>query len=134
MANSLEVRAPLLDHVLMEMIARMPSALKLKGRTGKYIFKKSLEPVLPQSILTRPKQGFGVPLVDWFRQGLKETAAEVLLQPDPMGVLDHKTIEDLWNKHQSGFRDHSTPLWALLMFRLWQESYLKTGAPGPIAL
>ena len=134
MANSLEVRAPLLDHVLMEMIARMPSALKLKGKTGKYIFKKSLESVLPRSILKRPKQGFGVPLVDWFRKGLKDTAAAVLLQPDPMGVLDRKTIEELWSKHQSGYRDYSTPLWALLMFRLWQDSYLKDSAPGPIAL
>jgi len=132
MANSLEVRSPLLDHVLMELIARMPSSLKLKGKTGKYIFKKALEPVLPREILTRPKQGFGVPLADWFRKDLKETTAAVLLQPDPMGVLNPKTVADLWTKHQSGFRDFSTPLWTLLMFRLWQDGYYKSSATGPV--
>ena len=132
MANSLEVRSPLLDHVLMELIARMPSALKLKGKTGKYIFKKALGPVLPQNILTRPKQGFGVPLADWFRTELKETTAAVLLQPDPMGVLNPKTVADLWTKHQSGFRDFSTPLWTLLMFRLWQDGYYKSCTAGPV--
>ena len=132
MANSLEVRSPLLDHVLMELIARMPSSLKLKGKTGKYIFKKALEPVLPREILTRPKQGFGVPLADWFRKDLKETTAAVLLQPDPMGVLNPKTVADLWTKHQSGFRDFSTPLWILLMFRLWQDGYYKSSATGPV--
>lgn len=132
MANSLEVRAPLLDHVLMELIARMPSSLKLNGNIGKYIFKKSLEPVLPREILTRRKRGFGVPVAEWFRKDLKETAAAVLLQDDPMGVLNSKGIIDLWNKHQSGFRDFSTPLWTLLMFRLWQESYFKNATAAPI--
>ncbi|HWH79095.1 MAG TPA: asparagine synthase (glutamine-hydrolyzing) [Candidatus Binatus sp.] len=132
MANSLEVRSPLLDHVLMELIARMPSALKLKGKTGKYIFKKALEPVLPQKILTRPKQGFGVPLAEWFRKDLKETTASVLLQNDPMGLLNPKTVAELWSKHQSGLRDFSTPLWTLLMFRLWQNNYYKNGAAGAI--
>jgi asparagine synthase (glutamine-hydrolysing) len=131
MANSLEVRSPLLDHVLMELIARMPSSIKLKGNTGKYIFKKSLEPILPREILTRRKQGFSVPVADWFRKDLKETAGDLLLQADPMAVFNPTTIADLWAKHQSGFRDFSAPLWALLMFRLWQETYLKN-APRPI--
>jgi asparagine synthase (glutamine-hydrolysing) len=124
MANSLEVRSPLLDHVLMELMARMPSSLKLKGNIGKYIFKKSLERVLPREILTRRKQGFSVPVAEWFRKDLKETAAAVLLQDDPMGVLNPKTVADLWAKHQSGFRDYSTPLWTLLMFRFWQNKYV----------
>jgi asparagine synthase (glutamine-hydrolysing) len=133
MANSLEVRSPLLDHVLMELIARMPSSLKLNGKTGKYIFKKALEPVLPQKILSRPKQGFGVPLAEWFRKDLKEMAASVLLRDDSDGVLNSANISDLWSKHQSGLRDHSTPLWTLLMFRLWQDSYYKNPPVEPIA-
>ena len=71
MANSLEVRAPILDHKFMELAARIPSSLKLRGRVGKYIFKKTLEPLLPQSTLTRPKMGFAVPLAKWFRGPLK---------------------------------------------------------------
>jgi asparagine synthase (glutamine-hydrolysing) len=132
MANSLEVRSPLLDHVLMEFIARMPSSLKLKGKIGKYIFKKSLEPVLPRQILTRRKQGFGVPVADWLRNDLKETAGAVLLQDDPMGLLNPKTVIDLWNRHQSGIRDFSTPLWTILMFRLWQENYFKNATAAPL--
>ncbi len=132
MANSLEVRSPLLDHRLMELIARIPSNLKLKGKTGKYIFKKALEPVLPKSVLNRPKQGFAIPLAHWFRNDLKEATAAVLLQDDPMGVINQKTVADLWAKHQSGMRDHSTPLWTLLMFRLWQQSQLSGG--GPLSL
>ena len=104
----------------------------LPRKTGKYIFKKALEPVLPREILTRPKQGFGVPLAEWFRKDLKETTAAVLLQPDPMGVLNPRTVADLWTKHQSGFRDFSTPLWTLLMFRLWQDGYYKSSATGPV--
>jgi asparagine synthase (glutamine-hydrolysing) len=132
MANSLEVRCPLLDHVLMELIARMPSSIKLRGRVGKYIFKKSLERVLPRKILTRPKKGFGVPVAEWFRKDLREMAAELLLHGDPMGVLNSKGVADLWNRHQSGIRDFSTPLWAVLMFRLWQESYFKNAASAPL--
>jgi asparagine synthase (glutamine-hydrolysing) len=132
MANSLEVRCPLLDHILMELIARMPSSLKLKGRVGKYIFKKSLEPILPRQILTRRKRGFSVPVAEWFRKDLKETAATLLLENDPMGLLNSKAVTDLWNRHQSGVRDFSTPLWTILMFRLWQERYFKSAAAAPI--
>ena len=132
MANSLEVRSPLLDHVLMELVARMPSSLKLKGSIGKYIFKKSLEGILPHKILTRRKQGFGVPVAEWFRKDLKQTAAAVLLKDDPMGLLNTKGVVELWNKHQSGMRDFSTPLWAILMFRLWQERYFKNATAAPL--
>jgi asparagine synthase (glutamine-hydrolysing) len=134
MANSLEVRSPLLDHVLMELIARMPSSLKLKGKTGKYIFKKSLEAILPREILTRPKQGFAIPQAEWFRKDLREAAAATLFQPDPMGILNPKAVAALWSKHQSGFSDFSTPLWTLFMYRLWQECYLKHDGTAPVSL
>ncbi len=131
MANSLEVRSPLLDHVLMELIARMPSSLKLRGKVSKYIFKKSLEPILPREILTRRKQGFGVPVAEWFRTDLKEASAAVVLQADPMGILNPRTVAELWAKHQSRLRDFSTPLWTLFMFRLWQENFLKNDGVNP---
>ena len=85
MANSLEVRSTLLDHKLMELIARMPSNLKLHNGQGKYIFKKALQAILPSSILTRPKQGFAVPVAEWFRSELKDFAHEALFhRPDPL--------------------------------------------------
>ena len=71
MANSLEVRVPLLDHTLVEWAARLPSDLKLHGREGKYVFKDALEPYVSKEILYRPKQGFAVPLATWFRGPLR---------------------------------------------------------------
>ena len=80
MANSLEVRCPLLDHPLMELIATMPTTFKLRGRVGKYLLKKSMEPLLPREIIYREKMGFGVPLGDWFRNGIKDFAHHYIIE------------------------------------------------------
>lgn len=125
MANSLEVRAPLLDHRLIEQAARIPSSLKLKGGTGKYIFKKALEPLLPSEILYRKKMGFAVPLASWLREDLKPMAESLLLANRPDGMLDKRGVERLWKEHQSGLRNRSTELWTLLMFRLWQKRFVE---------
>jgi asparagine synthase (glutamine-hydrolysing) len=127
MANSLEVRAPMLDHKFMELAATMPSSLKLKGLQGKYILKKSLERILPKEILYRPKMGFGVPIATWLRSDLKDMAADLLLSKSADGLLNGKTIENIWREHQGGFRNRSTELWALLMFRLWQDKVSNIG-------
>src|SRR4029077_10420204 len=78
MANSLEVRCPLLDHKLMELIAQIPSSLKLRNGQGKYIFKKSLQKILPPEILNRRKKGFSMPVAEWLRGELKEFAYSAL--------------------------------------------------------
>lgn len=122
MAVSLEVRAPLLDQQLMERLATMPSSLKLRGRTGKYIMKKALEPILPDNILYRSKQGFAVPLARWFRGELKDFARDHLFRSDD-GIFDHQFLQKIWQQHQSGHYDRSAHLWAILMFRKWQETY-----------
>jgi len=118
MANSLEVRCPLLDHKLMELAASMPSSLKLRGNTGKYIFKKALEKSLPAEIVHRQKMGFAVPLARWFRNGIREFAqAYIVDRHDP--YLSSSFVTKIWNQHQSGYRDRSGELWNVLMFRLW---------------
>ncbi len=122
MAHSLEVRVPLLDHELVEWIASLPVDLKLKKKEGKYIFKKGLEPYLPDDILYRPKMGFGVPLASWFRGDLKEQVKESLLG-DVMadcGLFNQQFLNKVVVQHQSGFKDYSTTIWSLLMF----ESFL----------
>jgi asparagine synthase (glutamine-hydrolysing) len=120
MAHSLEVRCPLLDHKLVELVAQIPSALKLHRGCGKYIFKKSLESVLPQSILQRRKWGFGVPLATWFRKDLKDFAySAVFDRPD--NYLNYNFLTQCWNQHQRGQRDWSSLLWTALMFKTWQE-------------
>jgi asparagine synthase (glutamine-hydrolysing) len=119
MANSLEVRCPLLDHKLMELIAQMPSGLKLRHGKGKYIFKKALEPILPADVLTRGKKGFAVPVAEWFRGELKEFAYEALFSQQD-GLLNRAFLTGCWKQHQRGQRDWSALLWCVLMFRTWQ--------------
>jgi asparagine synthase (glutamine-hydrolysing) len=122
MAVSLEVRAPLLDHRILELAARIPSDLKLRGRTGKYIFKKAMSPMLSDDILYRSKQGFAVPLNRWFRRELFESARDVILGHND-GILDQAALQKIWNQHQKGTYDRSAYLWSVLMFRKWQASF-----------
>jgi asparagine synthase (glutamine-hydrolysing) len=122
MAVSLEVRAPLLDHQLMETVARMPSELKLRGRSGKYIFKKAMEPMLPQGIIDRKKQGFAIPLDHWFRGELRELADDALFGSSD-GILNPAFLKKIWSEHQQGQYDRSQQLWAVLMFRKWKASF-----------
>ena len=121
MANSLEVRCPLLDHKLMELIAQIPSGLKLRNGRGKYIFKKALQGIIPSSILDRPKKGFAVPVAGWFRGELKALAYETLFHRSD-DLLNRAFVDRCWNQHQRGQRDWSALLWCVLMFRTWQET------------
>jgi asparagine synthase (glutamine-hydrolysing) len=122
MAVSLEVRAPLLDHKLMERAATIPSSLKLRGRVGKYIFKKAVASQLPAEVLDRRKQGFAVPLNRWFRGELRELTHETLFGMDD-GILDRKFLKKIWDQHQNGVYDRSSHLWAVLMYRKWRQMF-----------
>ncbi len=130
MAHSLEVRVPLLDHKLVEWAGGVPAGLKLKGREGKYILKKSLESKLSNNILYRDKMGFAVPLSSWFRGPLKGRVRDALGGPilADTGLFDTGYLTTLVDQHQSGEREHAAVLWSLLMF----ESFLRQvhdGAP-----
>ncbi|MFT4173275.1 MAG: amidotransferase 1, exosortase A system-associated [Rhodocyclaceae bacterium] len=131
MAHSLEVREPLMDHELVEWLATVPSALKIRGTQGKYVFKRALEPMLPHDVLYRPKMGFAVPLARWFRGPLRERVREALLGSTlaDTGLFERATLVDWLDAHQSGRRDHSAPLWSLLMF----ESFLRRQGGAAIA-
>ena len=122
MATSLEVRVPLLDHVLLEWFATLPPKFRLKRREGKYILKKAMEGRLPNDVLYREKMGFAVPLANWFRGPLRETTRRKLLEHalKDVGLFDMRFIERLLGEHVSGIRDHSAAIWSLLMF----ESFL----------
>jgi asparagine synthase (glutamine-hydrolysing) len=120
MHHSLEVRAPLLDKALTEYAFRLPARFHRRGTTGKWLFKKAFEDLLPSNIARRPKMGFGVPLGTWFRGPLKGAlddlfgpSAEVrrLLQP---GVIDRLRTE-----HDAETMDHGQRLFLLLTLELW---------------
>ncbi len=124
MAVSLEVRCPILDHVFMEYVARIPSRMKLVGRDGKHIFKKALGRYLPEDILYRKKMGFGVPILEWLRKDLREYARGLILDGGASrAYLQPKILEKLWDQHQSGLRNRSTELWTVLMLNLWHERF-----------
>jgi asparagine synthase (glutamine-hydrolysing) len=134
MAHSLEVREPLMDHPLLEWLATLPSSLKVQGQEGKYIFKKAMEPQLPNDVLYRPKMGFSVPLARWFRGPLKQRVRDAVLGERLAGTgwFNRSYLEHLVRDHQSGAKDYSAPLWTLLMF----EAFLRNAgdtAPRPMA-
>jgi asparagine synthase (glutamine-hydrolysing) len=123
MAHSLEVREPLMDHPLVEWLATLPSSYKIKGQEGKAIFKKSMEPLLPNDVLYRPKMGFSVPLARWFRGPLKARVREALLgeRLASTGMFDRAFLKEMLDRHESGARDYSAPIWTTLMF----DAFLK---------
>jgi asparagine synthase (glutamine-hydrolysing) len=123
MAVSLEVRAPLVDHRLMERAAAIPSALKLNGRTGKIIFKKMMSSTLSDDILYRSKQGFAVPLDRWFRAELRDMAYDAIFCSADDGLLDRRFLKKIWDQHQQRHYDRSAHLWTVLMFRKWKETF-----------
>lgn len=126
MAHSLEVREPLMDHPLVEWLATLPSSLKLRASEGKWLFKKAMEPLLPQELLYRPKMGFAVPLASWFRGPLRQRVRDAVLgaRMADSGYFNMATLQQLVDQHQSGSRDHCAPLWTLLMF----EAFLRTAS------
>lgn len=121
MANSLEVRSPLLDHVLGEYAASLPTAWKMSGGQGKRIFIDALGSRLPPALLTREKKGFGVPLNHWFRSSLRDFLHDHLTSKRfrERGFTDPVFLGALLDEHQSGRRDNSPWLWSLLMLELW---------------
>ena len=118
MAHSLEVREPLMDHLLVEWLATLPSSFKLRAGEGKWLFKKAMQPHLPNEVLYRPKMGFAVPLASWLRGPLKERVRGAVLGNSlaETGLFDRGYLRQLFEQHQSGSRDNSAPLWSLLMF------------------
>jgi asparagine synthase (glutamine-hydrolysing) len=128
MAVSLEARAPLLDHKLIELVGRVPANLKMRGLEGKYIFKKAVEDLVPAEILNRPKQGFGMPLQEWINEQLRDRIRETLTDrvASQRGIVNQSYVRVLLDEHDRRRRDHSTQLWALMMLELWYRKYVDT--------
>ncbi|MES2946904.1 MAG: XrtA/PEP-CTERM system amidotransferase [Pseudomonadota bacterium] len=128
MAHGLEVREPMMDHVLIEWLATLPSHQKLQGKQGKALFKKAMEPYLPHGVLYRTKMGFSVPLADWFRGPLKQRLQDTVLGERLLdtGWFDPHYMRQLVESHQSGARDHSAPLWSLMMFDAFLKNVVET--------
>ena len=117
MAHSLEVRAPFLDHRLVAWGMALPAGLKLRGQEGKYVLKKAMEPLLPNEILYRRKQGFATSLAQLFRREAGRLRERLLRGPMlDSGLFDSGAVAAMIDRHEDGRSDHSGPLWLLLAF------------------
>lgn len=128
MANSLETRSPLLDHEIVEFAARLPATLKLRhGIQQKYLLKRLARKLIPAENIDRPKMGFGVPVGAWLRGPLRDLGSDAMLSScaRERGYFRPEAVERLWTEHQAGTRDHTYPLWTLLMLELWQREFLQ---------
>lgn len=135
MANSVEARAPFLDHLLIEFSTRLPSAWKLKGYESKYILKQAVKGLVPQEILHRQKKGFGVPLGIWMRGELRPMVENILtdLTTCKRGIYDQAGVRVLLNEHMRRRRDNSHKLWALLMIELWFRTFIDRVPTTPLS-
>ena len=133
MANSLEVREPLMDHPLVEWLATLPRDLKIRNGEGKYLLKKAMEPRLPHALLYRPKMGFAVPLASWFRGPLRDRVKDALLGERLLGTgwFDRAALARLIDTHARGVRDQSAPLWTLLMLEAFLVRPACPASPRP---
>jgi asparagine synthase (glutamine-hydrolysing) len=126
MANSLEARTPFLDYRLVEFAAGLPSHLKLKGLQTKYLLKRCMASKLPRTVLSRKKEGFSIPMKNWLKQELRPLMQD-LLSPTRMkngGFFNPSYVQRLMADHLKGVANHSHQLWSLMMFEIWQDSYL----------
>jgi asparagine synthase (glutamine-hydrolysing) len=126
MAVSLEARAPLLDHKLIDFVTRIPASMKLSGLETKHLLKRAVRDLVPPEILDRPKQGFGVPIQQWINNELRDRIRETLTETRTRqrGLVNQRYVAVLLDEHERGRRDHSMALWSLLMLELWHRSFI----------
>lgn len=126
MANSLEVRCPLLDHTLVEFAATLPTAHKRDSKGGKIVLRRVAAKLLPDAVLRKPKTGFGVPLGRWLRRDLASIVGSTLLDDRVArrGMLRPAALRAMVDDHLAGRRDWSNRLWALLMLELWFRRFV----------
>ena len=121
MANSLEVRVPLLDHNFVELICQIPSKNKIDNYNQKLIFKNAVSGLVPKKIIQAKKKGFGIPLSKWFKEDLKEYVNESLSSKNSkiFNFLDFESVKNLIEYNNKGYRDYSQKLWSLINLEEW---------------
>ncbi len=127
MAASVEARVPYLDLELAEFAWSLPARQKIRGRTGKWLLREAMRGVLSDSVLRRSKTGFGAPVRQWMRHDLREMSADLLSSSAlrASGLFSVEAVESLRGRFESGQDDHGYSLWALLIFQIWQEAFLR---------
>ena len=131
MANSLEARAPFLDHNVMEFAASLPITFKMRSFKLKYLLKEVAGDLLPKEILQRRKMGFAVPLDKWFRGSLRQFAYKTLLDKKCLerGYFRKEFIKTLLDEHISGESNHGSRIWSLLNLEIWHRTFIDAAVP-----
>ncbi len=130
MAVGVEVRVPFLDLPLVDFAARIPAGLKQRGRIGKWVLKKAMEPYLPREVIYRPKSGFGAPLRRWMRNELRPLLRD-LLSPEALrrrGLFDPSAVQRLIHQNETGQLDAAYLLLSLVSIEIWCRAYLDRDA------
>ena len=132
MACSLELRSPLLDHELMEFVARLPVSYKLRGGEPKWLLREAVRDWLPPGHLDRPKQGFAVPIGEWLRTDLADLPEQLLLDPVAVGrgVFDPAGVRRTIDEHRAG-ADRTDQLWAMLNLEVWFLTCVDSAPASP---
>src|SRR6185437_7587438 len=126
MAVGVEVRVPLLDLDVVELATRIPSRLKQRGRLGRAIFKRAMEPFLPRDVIYRPKVGFGAPLRRWLRVELRSVVDDTLNEAAlrRRGFFDPAAVRSLVSSDRAGAIDGGYTIFALMCFELWCRRFV----------
>lgn len=126
MAASMEVRVPLLDHELIELAARMPARLKLKGLTGKHILKRAAEAWLPREIIHRKKAGFSAPVRAWLVRDLRDMVEDLLSESNinRRGYFNYQSVRRLIDENLAGREDNNLKIFQLLTLELWHRTFI----------
>jgi asparagine synthase (glutamine-hydrolysing) len=124
MAVSLETRAPLLDHRLVEFSFRVPSSIHLRGGETKWILRQVLERHVPRALFDRPKMGFGIPVDQWLRDELRDYAEDLLSERKlaDQGLVDARAVRQTWEQHLSGRVNTQYQIWPVLMLSAWMDA------------
>jgi asparagine synthase (glutamine-hydrolysing) len=124
MAHSVEGRSPFLDHKLVEFAASVPAEYKRRDGEGKWLLKRAFEAEIPEAVRTKPKQGFGVPISEWFRDELRGFAREHLERLGQRDPFDRDALQGLLDEHVAGRADHGFRLWDLVWLECWYEQFI----------
>lgn len=127
MANSLEVRVPMLDHRVVELAWQLPIDMKIRDKSGKWVLREVLYKYVPKELIERPKKGFSIPLAQWLRGPLREWAEPLLAEKrlTEEGYFYPDKIRQAWEDHLQGKKDNSSKLWSVLMFQSWLDNSFK---------
>jgi asparagine synthase (glutamine-hydrolysing) len=134
MAVSLEARVPILDHRVVEFSWRLPRKFKVRDGRGKWILREILYKHVPRALVDREKMGFSVPLANWLAGPLRNWAGDLLLSGEGEEFLRGSVVRTEWDRFLSGDSTNAAGIWALVMFRAWQDRWLSSATDRGIGL